>query len=138
VRSADLVASGSSEGVVRLWKVSCACTVPVVVIQHAPTLFRLLIPKASSGGGGRRSLAPVATLPMPGFVNGLAFSKDGKFILAATGQVKEPPKLSKLNCLTCIYSQEHRLGRWDRIQGGARNALALVRLPVSSVDADSD
>eukprot|EP00613_Pedinella_sp_CCMP2098_P079199 CAMPEP_0171946358 /NCGR_PEP_ID=MMETSP0993-20121228/53179_1 /TAXON_ID=483369 /ORGANISM="non described non described, Strain CCMP2098" /LENGTH=548 /DNA_ID=CAMNT_0012589705 /DNA_START=26 /DNA_END=1672 /DNA_ORIENTATION=+ len=87
VRGADLVASGSCDGFVRLWK-------------------------ASGVNGGQRSLTAVAALPVPGFVNGLAFSRDGKLLLAATGQ-------------------EHRLGRWSRIQGGgARNGLAVVALPV--------
>jgi ribosomal RNA-processing protein 9 len=84
VRTTDLVASGSSEGCVRLWKAS-----------DKP----------------RRILKPVGKLPgLAGFANGLAFASDGRFLLCAMGQ-------------------EHRLGRWERIQdGGAKNALAVVPL----------
>jgi ribosomal RNA-processing protein 9 len=46
-----------------------------------------------------------------GFANGLAFASDGRFLLCAMGQ-------------------EHRLGRWQRITGGAQNALAVVPLRV--------
>ena len=90
VRTSDLVASGSSEGCVRLWR---AADKP------------------------RRSLEHVGTLPgLAGFTNGLAFASDGRFLLCAMGQ-------------------EHRLGRWERIQhDGARNALAIVPLDQKNRD----
>jgi len=93
VRTTDLVASGSSEGCVRLWKAS-----------DKP----------------RRILEQVGALPgLAGFANGLAFASDGRF-------------------LVCAMGQEHRLGRWERIQdGGARNALAIAPLPTTSASAPS-
>jgi ribosomal RNA-processing protein 9 len=86
VRSADLVASGSSDGFVRLWK---ATTAP------------------------KRLLTRVNKFELPGFVNAMEFSSDGRFIVCATGQ-------------------EHRLGRWERLKEG-KNGLALVNLNVSNV-----
>ena len=60
VRAADLVASGSSEGCVRLWQ---------------------------AADRPKRSLSLVAEAPdLPGFANGLAFASDGRFLLAAMGQ----------------------------------------------------
>jgi ribosomal RNA-processing protein 9 len=60
VRAADLVASGSSEGCVRLWQ---------------------------AADRPRRSLSLVAEAPgLGGFANGLAFASDGRFLLAAMGQ----------------------------------------------------
>ncbi|DAZ99455.1 TPA: hypothetical protein N0F65_004088 [Lagenidium giganteum] len=77
----DLVASGSADGVIRLWKADLSA----------------------------RTLEPVATVPLVGSVNGLCFDNKGRFLLAAV-------------------SQEHRLGRWDRIKE-AKNGLALIALP---------
>lgn len=76
----DLVASGSCDGFVRLWK----C------------------------GPNHSSLTEISQIPVKGFVNALAFSSSGSFLLAAVGQ-------------------EHRLGRWTRL-GDARNGL--VKLPL--------
>ena len=55
----------------------------------------------------------VAEIALPGFVNGLAIARTGRFLLCATGQ-------------------EHRLGRWERVRG-ARNAVFVV--PVPSLEA---
>ena len=84
LRSSDLVLSGSNDGVVRLW--------------HADVEARTL-----------RSVGNVPDIP--GFVNGLAIAKSGRFFVAAVGQ-------------------EHRLGRWSRIKE-ARNGAQLVQLPVA-------
>jgi len=73
----DVVASGSSDGYVRLWH----CDV------EAQRLTRM------------------HQIPVTGYINGLRFSKSGRFLAAAVGQ-------------------EPRLGRWGRIQP-ARNGLAL-------------
>lgn len=54
----DLVASGSKDGYIRLWKCSADF----------------------------RSLAPLFCIPMPGFVNSLQFSPSGDFLLAGVGQ----------------------------------------------------
>ncbi|CAN0510878.1 unnamed protein product, partial [Ectocarpus sp. 12 AP-2014] len=50
----------------------------------------------------------VASVPLEGFVNGLAVSSTGKFLVAAVGQ-------------------EHRLGRWEH-QKKARNEICVVPL----------
>jgi len=55
-----------------------------------------------------------SSLLQPGFVNGMAFARSGKFLAAAVGQ-------------------EHRLGRWERI-ADARNSLAIFPLPVTTAD----
>lgn len=53
----------------------------------------------------------MASVPLEGFVNGLAVSSTGKFFVAAVGQ-------------------EHRLGRWEH-QKKARNEVCVVPLPSS-------
>ena len=60
-----------------------------------------------------RTFAPVAALPVPGFVNGLAFSRSGRFLMAGVGQ-------------------EHRLGRWFKAKAPARNGVCFLPLPQSS------
>ena len=101
VRAADLVASGSSEGVVRLWK-------------------------AGGGGGGDRKrggLAGVGHIPgLGGYANGLAFASDGRFLLAAMGQEHRLGRWDRL------HGGETTGGGGDR-GGKARNALCLVPLP---------
>ena len=59
-RALDLVASGSSDGVVRLWEAKVA--------------------------GPKKSLRPVGAVPAEGFVNGLAVASDGRFLAVCTGQ----------------------------------------------------
>jgi ribosomal RNA-processing protein 9 len=76
----DLVASGSSDGQIRLWQ-------------------------ADLQG---RSLTPVATIPLEGFVNGLCFDPKARFLLAGVGQ-------------------EHRLGRWEKLK--VKNGIAIIALP---------
>ena len=51
---------------------------------------------------------------MPGFVNGLSFSPDGKYLVAAVGQA-------------------HRLGNWTKIKE-TRNCLAIIPLNVKEED----
>lgn len=51
----------------------------------------------------------VSSVPLDGFVNGLAVSSTGKFVVAAVGQ-------------------EHRLGRWEHDKK-ARNEVCVVSLP---------
>lgn len=57
----------------------------------------------------RAPISKVASVPLEGFVNGLAVSSSGKFIVAAVGQ-------------------EHRLGRWERLKN-VRNEVCVVPLP---------
>ncbi len=99
---ADVLASGSGDGFVRLW--------------------RLTVAGGGGGGGGGggagagaaggafRALEPIGAIPVKGIVNGLAFSRDGRVLVAAVGT-------------------EHRLGRWWRYSG-AQNGLAVMQLPL--------
>ncbi|XP_069101612.1 U3 small nucleolar RNA-interacting protein 2-like [Argopecten irradians] len=81
----DLIASaGSKDGCIRLWK----------------------------AGENMKSLTPLFTVPVKGFVNCLKFSKDGNMLVAGIGQ-------------------EHRLGRWWRIKE-ARNGVVIIRLKQKS------
>ncbi|KAG9260650.1 U3 small nucleolar RNA-interacting protein 2 isoform X2 [Astyanax mexicanus] len=80
LNNSDTVASGSQNSAVQLWK----C------------------------GQGYRSLEPLFSIPLTGFVNSLKFSSSGKFLVAGVGQ-------------------EHRLGRWWRIKE-AKNGLYIIPL----------
>ena len=88
-RGGDLVASGAGDGSVRVWAAR------------------------GVGGGGsssssQRSLDALGSLPAPGFVNGLAVSRDARVLVAGVGP-------------------EPRLGRWSRAPS-ARPALVVQRL----------
>jgi len=74
----DLIASGSNDGLIRLWK--CSDT---------------------------NAIIPLTVIPIIGFVNALAFTKSGKFLLA-------------------LVSQEHKFGRWYRIK--TKNCLCVIPL----------
>ncbi|NXT77007.1 U3IP2 protein, partial [Zapornia atra] len=80
LRNTDLLATGSHSGSVKLWK----C------------------------GEGFRKLDPLWDIPLVGFVNSLAFSAAGSFLVAGLGQ-------------------EHRLGRWWRIKE-AKNSICIIPL----------
>ena len=113
----DLVASGSSDGVVRLWEVRRRAP-PRFLRSDATTSGAKtnLVRLSQADRGEARSppaLREVAEIALPGFVNGLAIARTGRFLLCATGQ-------------------EHRLGRWERVRG-ARNAVFVV--PVPSLEA---
>lgn len=64
--------------------------------------------KTETQGPNKNKLAPVSKIPVVGFVNGVRISNDTKFVVAAVGQ-------------------EHRFGRWQRIQK-ARNGIQICRL----------
>ncbi|CAI5745609.1 unnamed protein product [Peronospora destructor] len=83
----DLVASGSSDGQIRLWQ-------------------------ADLQG---RTLIPVSSIPMEGFVNALCFDLRARFLLAGVGQ-------------------EHRLGRWEKLK--VKNGIAIIALP--SIDGGQE
>jgi len=96
-RGGDLVASGAGDGSIRLWAA------------------RGVGGGSGSGGGGnssssssQRSLEPLGSLPAPGFVNGLAVSRDARVLVAGVGP-------------------EPRLGRWSKVPS-ARPALVVQRL----------
>lgn len=59
-------------------------------------------------GQGYRSLVSLFHIPVEGFVNALAFTSDGHYLIAAVGQ-------------------EHRLGRWSR-NAKAKNSVVIVPL----------
>jgi len=82
----DIVASGSNDGYIKLWKCEKSF----------------------------RSLMPLYTIPVNGFVNCLRFSSSGDHLICAMGQ-------------------EHRLGRWERIKE-AKNSILVI--PLTYKDAD--
>lgn len=91
----DLLASGSGDGFLRLWRLASA--------------------SANPRSASFRSIEAVGSIPLRGIVNGLAFSSDGRLLVAAVGQ-------------------EHKLGRWWRY-AGAKNGVAFVRLPAQVLAA---
>eukprot|EP01006_Ploeotia_vitrea_P045723 TRINITY_DN66966_c11_g2_i1.p1 TRINITY_DN66966_c11_g2~~TRINITY_DN66966_c11_g2_i1.p1 ORF type:complete len:563 (+),score=310.56 TRINITY_DN66966_c11_g2_i1:45-1733(+) len=93
----DVLASGSSDGFVRVWQ-----------YDEADEKSGHKKRKKGGGGGGGHRLLPIESLPLKGFVNGLAFGSDARFLVAAVGQ-------------------EHRLGRWSRVRG-AKNGFAILKL----------
>ena len=129
--SATAFASGSQDGALALWSSQRKRPLATVAAAHgesqwggpawltslaAPPFSDLLISGSHDGrlrfwhaDEGGRSLTPVMSAPLVGFVNGLAVAPSGRFVVAAVGQ-------------------EHRLGRWFRIPE-ARNSLAVVPLP---------
>ncbi|KAJ8259793.1 hypothetical protein GJAV_G00173520 [Gymnothorax javanicus] len=88
LQNTDTVASGSHNSKVQLWQ----C------------------------GEGFRSLRPLFSVAVPGFVNCLKFSSSGSFLVAGVGQ-------------------EHRLGRWWRIKE-AKNGLYII--PLKMRDAEQE
>lgn len=76
----DLLASGSCDGFIRVWR----------TLNNSKTIKELF------------------AIPMYGFVNSLAFTNDGRYLIAAVGQ-------------------EHRLGRWWRIKE-AKNSIVIIEL----------
>ena len=83
--NSDTVVTGSREGLVRVWSV----------------------------GEGFRSIRQVGSVAVVGFVNCVAISPCGGWLVAGLGQ-------------------EHRLGRWWR-EAGARNRLVVVPVPEEEV-----
>lgn len=88
--SSDLLASGSGDGLVRLWQVN-----------------------GMQGRSVRPSLAQVATAPVPGIVNDLAWQSSGGVLFAAVGP-------------------EHTAGRWWRYPS-TRAGLAIIRAPTEEL-----
>nr|XP_006630762.1 PREDICTED: U3 small nucleolar RNA-interacting protein 2 [Lepisosteus oculatus] len=88
LQNSDTVASGSHNSKVQIWK----------------------------SGEGFRSLQPLFSIPVVGFVNSLKFSSSGDFLVAGVGQ-------------------EHRLGRWWRIKE-AKNGIYIIPLKKKSSEQD--
>ncbi len=91
---ADVFATGSGDGFVRLWQ--------LVAVGGGGA--------GAAGAAAFRSIEPVGAVPLKGIVNGLAFSRDGRTLVAAV-------------------ATEHRLGRWWRY-ASAKNGLAVISLPL--------
>jgi len=86
LNNTDTVITGSRDGWLRVWQV----------------------------GEGFRSIKEVHRIEVKGFVNSLAISPSGEFIVAGVGQ-------------------EHRLGRWWRDKA-AKNKLVVIRVPDLNID----
>lgn len=78
--NSDLVVTGSFDGTLKFWR----CT------------------------NNFKSLLPLFSLPVKGFINGLIFTNDGSRLIVAIGN-------------------EHRFGRWQSITG-AKNSLRVIKL----------
>lgn len=96
----DLVISGSSDGFLRLWK---------------------------TGLGSKRTLTPLMTFPMLGFINSIAIStKDPKHHQASSKEHKP------VYHIIAGLGQESAYGRWERIPE-ARNQIAVVNVSLKSI-----
>lgn len=91
-KNSDIAASGSNDNYLRLWKVLTGRELK------------------------DRGLEPLATIPVRGYINAIAFDPKAQFCVVALGQ-------------------EHRLGRWNRVPA-AKNRIAII--PLRSVDTDKD
>ncbi|KAI8504098.1 pre-rRNA processing protein [Branchiostoma belcheri] len=117
--NSDLIASGSSDGHIRLWQcgdnfksVQPLFSIPVVSDPTVARQYPLARGVTTTGWLVVTALANGYCLGTVGFVNGLKFSSDGSLLVAAVGQ-------------------EHRLGRWWRLKP-ARNSLVIIRLRKTS------
>lgn len=102
----DLVASGGTDGLVRLWKVD-----------------RL-----------GSSLKEVASVPVHGSVNAISFSvrRDGGEGIMMSGKNGQNDGLGMVKMVVAV-GQEHRLGRWAKV-AKVRNGIAVVPLPINLAD----
>ncbi len=123
--NSDLVASGSGDGFIRLWR---------VVPQRAGAAEGAGAGAGASAAGTPRSLEHVLGVHVPGIITGLAFSAHGLGGLGAEagggGGGGGGGGLGVV--LAASVGQEHRLGRWWRY-GRARNGIAVVRLDVDAL-----
>ena len=103
LRYTDLLASGSFNGQIRLWK-------STPEFHHLSPLFS--IEQVCSHKFTRKRNRNISLFEQIGFINDLKFSSDGQYLLAALGQ-------------------EHRLGRWWTVKS-AKNALLIYKLPKTS------
>ena len=86
LQTSDFIATGSYDGFIRLWKVNSKL----------------------------KAITQLEEIKVEGFVNDLAFTSDGKVLVAAIGQ-------------------EHRLGRWWR-NTEAKNQLMCIQLNYGDVE----
>ena len=112
----DLVASGSCDGRVRLWRVDrhAKCLVPAAYAgrdkkrKDADAEARALAAAGKDAPLTYNQALHASSFAAPGYVNGLWFAPDGTFLVAAV-------------------SREHRLGRWAPL-ADAHEGLVLMRL----------
>lgn len=100
-KRSDLAASGASDGRIRLWR-----------------LDRRAGDADAAGAPLLPVLRPLRDIRAVGFVNGLAFAKNGSVLVAGLGQ-------------------EHRLGRWTRIPQ-ASNGVSFIPLAYTDDVEDID
>jgi len=86
----DFGVSGSYDGFLKLWKLRTGRT------------------------SAERGIDSIGSIPVKGYVNGIAIGPKAKFCLVATGQ-------------------EHRLGRWNRVKG-AKNRIGIIPLRSNTSD----
>ncbi|KAJ6624697.1 WD40-repeat-containing domain protein [Mycena sp. CBHHK59/15] len=103
LRYSDLIASGSWEGDIRIWKLDAKL----------------------------KSFALVGTVPAPGVVNSLQFLSPPKefFAEAEWAQPRESTAKRKIDggaLLVAGLGQEHRLGRWLSLKEGVVNGAIVV------------
>ena len=121
--NSDLVASGSGDGFIRLWR---------VVPQRAGAAEGAGAGAGASAAGTPRSLEHVLGVHVPGIITGLAFSAHGLGGLGAEAGGGGSGGGGLGVVLAASVGQEHRLGRWWRY-GRARNGIAVVRLDVDAL-----
>ncbi|KAG7344637.1 WD-40 repeat-containing protein [Nitzschia inconspicua] len=94
LRGSDMVVTGSCDGHLRLWKVMMGQTLD------------------------SRSIEPMETIPLSGYVNGIAVGPKARFCVVAVGQ-------------------EPKMGRFDRV-AGAKNRFGIVRLRPDDENGQND
>ncbi|KAF8170167.1 WD40-repeat-containing domain protein [Mycena galopus ATCC 62051] len=105
LRYSDLIASGSWEGHIRIWKLDAKL----------------------------KSFTLVGTVPAPGVVNSLQLLSPPKEFLSDAQWICPPESTAKrkdngVTLLVAGLGQEHRLGRWLSIKDGATNGALVVAL----------
>lgn len=126
----DLVATGSGDGFVRLWRLLDSHSLATVRARAVARDTEGEDREAGSSSSededteqaaderrapvlaskqGFRGMQQVSAIPVRGIINGLEFSADGRLLVAAVGQ-------------------EHRLGRWWRY-ARARNGIVVIPMP---------
>ncbi|KAJ6597528.1 WD40-repeat-containing domain protein [Mycena vulgaris] len=102
LRYSDLIASGSWEGDIRIWKLDAKL----------------------------KSFALVSTVPAPGVVNSLQFFTPPKEFFAEAEWARGPESTAKRKAggalLVAGLGQEHRLGRWLSLKEGVVNGAIVV------------
>ncbi|KAH3762338.1 U3 small nucleolar RNA-interacting protein 2 [Pelomyxa schiedti] len=97
-RRSDVVASGSYDGFIRLWRVGSN--------RRASSGINKL--RKKFGEEGAMQLSPLLDIPVTGFVNSIGFSADGSILVAS-------------------IAPEHKLGRWEVVPN-AKNGIVVAHL----------